>query len=674
MSQFRNIAIVGPYSSGKTTLLESLLYVTGATTRKGAVKDRNTVGDATAEARDRQMSTEVTAARTEYGGLSFTFLDCPGSVELIQETLNALVGVDAAVVVCEPEPQKVLTLAPMFQILDEWEIPHLVFMNKMDRASSDFNDVLSALQQVSSRPLVMQQYPIRQQEQLTGFIDLISERAYQYHPGAPADPIPLPESLQEQEQTAREAMLEILAEFDDHLLEELLEDIDPPQDEVLQDFKQDLGADLIVPVFLGVADQGFGIRPLLDALVQEAPDASHTAELRGLDSENETPVAQVLKTYLLPQGGRLSLVRVWQGVVTDGISLNQVRVGGIYQLLGQQQEALAEARAGQIVALGRLEGIQTGDTLAVINGQQVPTLPRPLQVEPVYAQAITARDRKDEVKLSGAIAKLLDEDPGLRWEHRDSTHEMILWGQGDIHLQLACDRLERKYHLPIKTHTPHIPYRETIRKSTTSHGRYKHQTGGHGQFGDVYLDIQPQSRGQGFQFKETIVGGVVPKQYIPGVETGVREFLDQGMWGFPVVDIAVTLTNGSYHNVDSSEQAFKQAARIAMQSGLPNCDPILLEPIARVTLSAPAEFTANMLRLINNRRGQVLGYEPKAQWPGWDQVSAYLPMAEMQDLIIELRSLTQGVGFFHWEEAHLSEVPDKVAERVLAQTQLEQTA
>ncbi len=674
MSQFRNIAIVGPYSSGKTTLLESLLYVTGTITRKGAVKDRNMVGDATAEARDRQMSTEVTAARTEYGGLSFTFLDCPGSVELIQETLNALVGVDAAVVVCEPEPQKVLTLAPLFQVLDEWEIPHLVFMNKMDRANAHFNTVLSALQQVSSRPLVMHQYPIQLQDQLTGFIDLVSEQAYQYHPGAPADLIPLPESLRDQEQIAHEAMLEILAEFDDHLLEELLEDIEPPLEEVLQDFKQELGSDLIVPVFIGVADQGFGIRPLLDALVQEAPDAKHTAELRGLDPKATAPIAQVLKTYLLPQGGRLSLVRVWQGTLTDGISLNQVRVSGIYQLLGQQQDSLTEAQAGQIVALGRLEGIQTGETLAVVDGTPAPTLPCAPHIEPVYAQAVKAVHRKDEVKLSAAIAKLLEEDPGLRWEHRESTHEMILWGQGDIHLQIASDRLARKYHLPIKTHTPHIPYRESIRKATTSHGRYKHQTGGHGQFGDVYLHIQPQARGQGFQFQETIVGGAVPKQYIPGVETGVREFLAQGIWGFPLVDIAVTLTDGSFHAVDSSEQAFKQAARIAMQSGVPNCEPILLEPVEQVTLSAPADFTANVLRLINNRRGQVLGYEPKTQWPGWDQVTAYLPMAEMQDLIIELRSLTQGVGFFNWQDDHLSEVPDKVAERVLVQTQLEQTA
>ncbi|NJM67548.1 MAG: elongation factor G [Acaryochloris sp. RU_4_1] len=666
---FRNIALVGPYSSGKTTLLESLLHVTGVTTRKGSVKEGNTVGDATTEARERQMSTEVTAASFNHGSLSFTFLDCPGSVELLQETLNCLVGVDAAVVVCEPEPQKVLTLAPLFQTLDEWEIPHLIFINKMDRANSAFSDVLTALQQVSSRPLILHQYPIGQNEDLQGFIDLVSEQAFHYHPDAPADPMPLPAELADLEKAAHTEMLETLANFDDHLLEELLEDIEPPQSEVLQDFKTELGADLIVPVFIGVAEADFGVRPLLDALAKEAPDASATAQLRGLDPAREPLVAQVLKNFFSPQGGKLSLVRVWQGTLSDGMVLNQVRVGGIYRLLGQQQQSLNQAQAGEVVALSRLDGVKTGDTLVVVNGAAAPELPKAHHLEPVYSLAITPRDRKDEVKLSGAINKLLEEDPSLRWEQRETTHEMVLWGQGDIHLQIITDRLERKHKLPIKTHTPHVPYKESIRKSASSHGRYKHQTGGHGQYGDVHLDIQPRARGEGFSFNETIVGGVVPRQYIPGVEMGVREFLQQGILGFPIVDIAVTLTDGSYHAVDSSEQAFKQAARIAMQSGLPNCQPVLLEPIERVTISTPTEFTSNVLRLISNHRGQVLGYEAKASWESWDEVSAYLPMAEMQSLIIELRSLTQGVGFFQWQDDHLEEVPDKVAERVLARVE-----
>ncbi|HEY9901611.1 MAG TPA: elongation factor G [Candidatus Sericytochromatia bacterium] len=675
ISATRNVAIVGPYLSGKTTLLESLLFVTNAISRKGNIKDGNTVGDSATEARDRQMSVEVSVASTDYQGTRFTFLDCPGSVEFAQETYNALIGVDAAVVVCEPVSDRVLTLAPLFKFLDDWEIPHLVFINKMDRLTCDgdacghpYREVLDALKSVSTRPLVPHQYPIGKGEQLIGFIDLVTEQAYHYHPGAPADPVPLPESLREQEKATRAEMLEALANFDDHLLEELLEEIEPPQEEILQDLRMELGADLIVPVFMGVAEQDYGVRPLLEALLREAPAPETTAERRGIDSNAETPVAQVLKTYYTPQGGKLSLVRVWQGQLTDGIVLNGVRVGGLYRLLGQQQQSINQALAGEIVALGRLEGILTSQTLTSNTGQSLLELAKANSLAPVYALAIAPEKRKDEVKLSGALTKLLEEDPSLAWEQHGDTHEIILWGQGEIHLQVVLDRLRRKYNLPMSTHLPRVPYKETIRKPASSHGRYKHQSGGHGQFGDVYLDIKPLPRGEGFNFSQTVVGGVVPKQYIPGVEIGVREYLVHGPLGFPVVDVAVTLTNGSYHTVDSSEQAFKQAARLAMTEGMPNCEPTLLEPVMTIQVCAPKEYTSKVLQLVSGRRGQILGYEGRSDWLGWDCVCAYLPQAEMHDFIVELRSLTLGVGFFKWEYDHLQEVPGKLAEGLLATT------
>ncbi|MDY7012895.1 MAG: elongation factor G, partial [Cyanobacteriota bacterium] len=508
----RNIAIAGPYSSGKTTLLESLLFVSGAISRKGSIKEGNTVSDSAQEARDRSMSVEVSVASATHNDVRLTFLDCPGSVEFVQETDNALVGAGAAIVVCEPIIDRVLTLAPLFKFLDDWEIPHLVFINKMDRANSqvEFMDVLHALKEVSSRPLVPQQYPIRQGEDLIGYIDLVSEQAYHYHPGSPADPVPLPESLEAEEKQAREEMLETLADFDDHLLEELLEEIEPPREEILKDLKKDLKADSIVPVFFGIAERDFGARPLLDALVAEAPEPNATAQRRGLTPEAEgTAIAQVLKTYYTPQGGKLSLARIWQGELTDGATLNGVRVGGLYRLMGQQLDSVPRASVGEIVAIGRLEGIQTGDILS--DGNSAIELPKAETLAPVYALAIVPENRKDEVKLSAALGKLLEEDPSLRWEQHGDTREIVLWGQGEIHLQVALDRLRRKYNLPMTTHLPHIPYKETIRKPTTSHGRYKHQSGGHGAFGDVYLEIKPRSRGEGFQFRDTIVGGVVPK-------------------------------------------------------------------------------------------------------------------------------------------------------------------
>ena len=662
----RNVAIVGPYSSGKTTLLESLLSVTGAITRKGNIKDGNTVGDGSAEARDRSMSVEVSVASTKYEDIQLTFMDCPGSIEFAQETYNALVGAGAAIVVCEPVISRVLTLAPLFKFLDDWEIPHLVFINKMDRCQDSYMDILRALKEVSSRPLVPQQYPIRQKYDCVGYIDLVSEQAYQYHPGSPADPVPLPESLAEEEHFARTEMLETLADFDDHLLEELIEEIEPPQEEILKDLKQELSADLIVPVFFGMAEQDYGVRPLIEALVKEAPAPNVTAQRRGLnvDVDGDTLV-QVLKTYFTPQGGRLSLVRVWQGKLKDGMMLNGVRTGGIYRLMGQQQEPLTSASVGEIVALGRMEGIQTGDTLTS-STKKTQELPKAEKIAPVYALAIAPENRQDEVKLSNALTKLLEEDPSLDWEQHGDTHEVILWGQGEIHLQVALARLSRKYNLPMTTHLPQVPYKETIRQTFTSHGRYKHQSGGHGAFGDVYLEIKPLSRGEGFQFHETIVGGVVPRQYIPGVEMGVREYLHHGPLGFPVVDVDVTLKDGSHHSVDSSEQAFKQAARIAMTEGMPKCKPTLLEPILSIEVSAPNEFTSKVLQLVTGRRGQILGYDVIADWKGWDRVSVYLPQAEMHNFIIELRSLTLGVGFFNWQYSHLQEVPNKLADSLIS--------
>ncbi|MEL7052114.1 MAG: elongation factor G [Cyanobacteria bacterium J06588_5] len=668
----RNIAIVGPYATGKTTLLESLLSVTGAITRKGSVTKENTVGDSAPEARSHHMSVEINAAYTEYGGINFTFLDCPGSVELLQETNNALMGVDAAIVVCEPDPARVLTVAPILQFLDTWEIPHIIWINKLDRTDVPFRAVLDALKGLSTRPLVPHQYPIGTGDQLLGFIDLVGEQAYHYHPDAPADPVPLPESMAAEEKAARTEMLETLADFDDHLLEELLEEIEPPESEIVQDLKMELGADLVVPVFVGVAEYDYGVRPLLDALVREAPEPEVTAKRRQI--KDDGAIAQVLKTFYTPQGGKLSLVRLWQGSLSENDTINGDRAGGFYRLMGQSQQRLQRASAGDIFAISRLETAATGDTLRLgdmASGAGKP-LPKAEALSPMYALAIAPEKRKDDVKLSTALSKLLEEDPSLYWEQHGDTHEVILWGQGDMHLQIALERLKRKYNLPMGTQTPQVAYKETIRRAASDvHGKYKHQSGGHGQFGDVYLNIQPLPRGEGFHFQQKVVGGVVPRQYIPGVEMGIKEALDHGPLGFPVVDVAVTLTNGSYHSVDSSEQAFKQAARLAMQSGMSDCEPSLLEPIVDIEISVPAEFTANVLRLISGRRGQILGYDGKQNWVGWDVVTSQLPLAEMQTLVLELRSLTLGVGFFSWQYAHLAPVPDKLASRVLARTSAE---
>ena len=666
MSDKRTVAIVGPSLSGKTTLLESLLFVTGAITRKGNVKDGSTVGDSAAEARERGMSTEVSAAAAEHNGVAFTFLDCPGSIEFAIEAQNALIGADAALVVCEPDPARVLMLAPIFRFLDDHDIPHLLFINKIDRAHVQMRDLIPAMRAISGRPLVLHQVPIRDGDTITGYVDLIGEQAYAYKGGAASEQVEVPDSVKDREHSARTELLESLADFDDALLETLLEDEVPSRQEVGEYLKTEVAANKVVPVFLGGAEQDHGVRRLLDHMAHLVPAAAATAAGRGLDAADGEPLAQVLKTYLTPHGGKLSLVRVWRGSLPDGVVLNGTRAAGVYRMMGAQQTKLGAAEVGDVVALGRLEGIGTGDTL--VKGAKPPEeeLPRAATPPPVYALAITAEKRDDEVKLSTAIAKVIEEDPSLSVEQNPDTQEFVLWGQGEIHLQVSVARLRNKYNLEIRTQSPKVAYKEAIRKGISQHGRFKRQTGGHGMFGDVHLDIKPLPRGTGSEFHQRVVGGNVPRQYIPSVETGVREYLRKGPLGFPVVDVSVTLTDGSYHTVDSNDQSFKLAARVAMTEAMPKCSPVLLEPIYQVNIMVPNEATAKVHGLISGRRGQILGFRAKEGWNGWDEVEAYMPQAELHELIVELRSLTLGVGWYTFAYAHLTELTGRLADQVLA--------
>jgi elongation factor G len=663
-SQRRNVALVGPNGAGKTTLLESILFVTGAIARKGRVMDKNTVGDFSPEARERQMSTEVTAATCRHAGHEITLLDCPGSVEFAQEARAALMGVDLAVVVVEPVLERTIAVAPLLHFLDAHAVPHLVFINKMDRSEVRYRDLLDALRKVSARPVVPHQYAIGRGDSLIGYIDLVTEQAYQFKKGGPSDRIPLPEDYRDREQAARRAMLETLADFDDDLLEKLLEDQEPPAEQILRDLQKTLGADQVVPVFLGVADQDMGVRRFLEALVAETPDPAVRARALGLGQDGPALV-QVLKTYHLPHAGKLSLARIWRGQVKDGMQLGGMRVGGVYRLLGQQQEAIGEAGPGSIVALARMEEARTGAVLTNGSGPPPTALPSADPLPPLFAYAVTAANRNDEVKLSGALAKLVDEDPSLRVEPDPEMHQTLLWGQGEIHLKVALDRMRSKYHIAVEPHAPRTPYRETIRKSAEAHGRHKKQSGGHGQFGDVKITIDPLPRGTGFRFENKVVGGAVPRQFIPAVEEGAKDHLAKGPLGFQVVDVQVTLHDGQFHTVDSNEMSFKMATALALKEGLPKCQPVLLEPILAVTISVPADYTSRALQLVTQRRGQILGYEAKAGWPGWDGIRASIPQGEMHDLIVSLRSLSQGTGFFEWAFDHLQEVPDRLAQAIV---------
>lgn len=663
----RSIAIVGPYLSGKTTLLETILFRTGAINRQGKVSDGNTVGDAAPEARAHGMSVELNCAHTDFLGDTYTFIDCPGSIEFSQDQQAVLAACDAAIVVCEPDEKKVPALQLILKTLDEYEVPRFLFLNKIDKAEGRIRDVLDMLQPASAHPLVLRQVPIWENGIATGFIDLALERGYLYREHAESEVVDVPSSLSDRKDEARFSMLEKLADYDDELMEALLEDMEPPRDQVFGDLSRELSEGLIVPVLLGSAENGNGILRLLKALRHEAPTINRTAERLGAGGDEIT--VQILKTFHTSHGGKLSIGRVLSGDLSDGATLydgagNSARVSGIFQVMGQEPSKIGSATAGDTIGLGRLDEAATGQTLSSEKGEA--TQVAPLKISPpVYGLAIMAADRKDEVKLTTSLQKVLEEDPSLILEHNAETHEMVLWGQGEMHLRVGLERLEGKYGIAAQTRPRKVAYKETIRRPVTERGRHKKQSGGHGQFGDVVIDVKPIPRSTGFMFDDTITGGVVPKQYIPAVKTGIEEYLKQGPLGFPVVDVSVTLTDGSYHAVDSSEQAFKTAGRIGMQAAMPNAAPVLLEPIVRIQIHVPSDATSKINQIVSQRRGQLLGYDGREGWPGWDTVQAHMPEAEVQNLIIELRSATAGVGTYTYEHDHMSELTGREADQIV---------
>lgn len=665
----RAIALVGPYLSGKTTLLESILHICGAVSRKGSVTAGTTIGDSAPEARAHNMSIEANVATCEFLGDRFTFIDCPGSIEFIQDSLNVAPDVDAAVIVCEPDAGKLVALQPYLRYLQSRKVPHFLFVNKIDQAKGQVMDMLEALQPASAMPLVLRQLPIWNDGIVSGFIDLALERAYVYREHAPSEMIDMPGGVRDHAHQARYGMLERLADYDDALMEELLSDIAPARDEIFNNLSRDFAQAQIVPVLLGSAQNSNGVRRLLKAIRHEAPGVEAAAARLNLPPATGS-VCQIMKTFHTPHGGKLSVARVLCGQLRDGDTVYSVdgesaRIGGMFHMLGHQASKCATANAGDVIALGRLDDIATGDVIST-QKDAAPRLERGGQLAPVYSLAVAVADHKDEVKLTGALTRISEEDPSIQLSHEASTHEIVLHGQGEMHLRIAVERLRSRYGLAVQTSMPKVPYCEAIRKPATQRGRHKRQSGGHGQFGDVVLEISPLPRGSGFVFEDRITGGVVPRNYIPGVEAGVRDYLQRGPLGFPVVDIAVALIDGSYHTVDSSEQAFRTAARIAMQEAMPDCAPVLLEPILHVEIVAPSEATARVNAIVSSRRGHILGFDMRPGWPGWDLVSAQLPQIEIQDLITELRSASHGVGSFTWRFDHLQELTGRLADDVVS--------
>ena len=665
----RCVALVGPFQSGKTTLLEAILARTGVIQRQGTIEAGNTVGDASKEARHHRMSVELSVATTNFMGDTYTFLDCPGSVEFVHDMRAVLPAIDAAVVVCELDEKKVPQLQLILRELEDRKTPRILFLNKIDKADAGVHDVLRLLQDASRTKLVLRQIPTFSGEIVTGFVDLALERAFVYKEHAPSQVIPLEGDAVDREKTARFSMLETLADHDDELMEQLLEDIQPPRDKVFDDLTRELRDGLVCPVLMGTATRANGILRLLKALRHESPGAAETAKRLGVKGGADA-VAYVVKTLNTTHGGKMSIARVLGGQAGDGTTLlagddEAGRVAGVFKLVGQATEKRGPAAVGETVGFAKLDKAKTGDTLTA-GKQPHPPLARIEPYPPVLAIAISAKERKDDVKLGQALNKLAEEDPSITVVHNPETHEVVLWGQGEMHLRVATERLSDRYGVAIERRQPTVGYRETIRKGIVQRGRHKKQSGGHGQYGDVVLEIKPMPRGSGFSFEDKITGGVVPRNYIPSVEEGVVDGLKHGPLGFPVVDLHVSLIDGSYHTVDSSDMAFRTAGRIGVAEGLPQCQPVLLEPIHLVEIVCPTEATAKINALLSGRRGQILGFDTREGWDGWDVVRAKIPEVEIGDLIVEVRSATAGAGTFTFKFDHMAELTGRTADQIIA--------
>ncbi len=660
-SRRRNVAIIGPHHAGKTTLVEALLAQCGAIPRRGSVVDGTATTDYEPECIDRGQSTTVGFAYASTPAVDLTLVDCPGFIDFAEEAKLALTGCDAAVIVIDAQPSRVRQTRALVRFLDDRKIPHCFFVNKLDKPGSDFRGTLAELNAIFGNRVVAEHIPLGEGETFRGYIDLAERHAY-VNEGGVAKEIPIGPELAGTVDEARTKLLEALGDFDDHLLEELLEGIEPPLEEVRADLRDETARDLLVPVLVGsgLTDIGVAANALLDVIEKQFPPP---------EGEPSAPlVAQVIKTIVHPQSGKLSVARVWEGTLTADAVLTDAsregvksRGGGLYRLQGKKQEAIAKAEAGDIVAIARLEGVLTGDTLT-LGDKSVRVVP-PL-AEPLYAVAIKPKEKLDEAKLSQMLARICEEDPALRVTRAEFTSELQLLGIGEVHVATALSRLARKYHLALDMHAPSIAYRETVTGSTEIRARYKHQTGGHGQFADVVLRIEPRPRGNGVTFSEEIVGGVVPRQFFPAVEKGVREALLRGpVAGFPVVDVHVTLIDGAFHAVDSSEASFKTAAGMALRDGLPKCAPVLLEPIVHVEAIVPEESASAILGGLTAKRGHVLSFEP-AEQRGFQRVVAFAPQAELANYVTELRTATQGLGTYTWRHERFDAAPPKVSQSV----------
>jgi elongation factor G len=623
------------------------------------------VGDASPEARARRGSTEINLMHFGYLGDHFALIDLPGGAGFAADGLGALASADLAIVVIDPDPARALLAEPALRRLDALGLPHVIFINKIEQARAGaVRELIATLQPMSREPLALRQIPIREGDSVTGYVDIALERAYRYRPGAESERVEIPADLAEREAADRTRLLETLADFDDALMEALLMDEQPARETVMADLAVDTAENKLVPVILGSALTGGGVHRLLKLLRHEAPDPARAAARVGINGDGALHVFKIANGGTM---GRLALGRVLGAPLSEGEELivggDAARTGSIFFMQGDKTAKQGAARPGDVVAIAKVDEARSG----LVLGRKGSASSEVAVSYPARnaSLAIVTRDRKDDVKLSTALHRLCEEDPALEWRQDEATYETVLHGINEEHLAVVLGRLQRRYGVAVDTHAPRIAYRESIRKPATTRGRHKKQSGGHGQYGDCVIEIRPLARGEGFQFEDRITGGVIPRQYIPAVEAGVRDAMLKGPLGFPVVDVAVTLVDGSFHSVDSSELAFRIAGRMAMGEALAQAAPYLLEPVAKVSVDTPGGTASKAGSVLSTRRGQILGLSPHPEWERWERVEAMLPEAALHGLDAELRSLSQGLASFSASFDHLAELSGKEAEQVV---------
>jgi len=675
--RIRNVALISHGGAGKTSLAEAMLFDSGAIPRLGSVDAGTATLDHDPDEQKRHQSINLAIGTLEVDDARITLVDTPGYADFQADVIEALAAVDAAIVVVDASAGVEVGTEEVWRLAEERGLPRFIFINKMDRENANYDAVLDGLKAKFGPKIAPVYLPIGSADTFRGYVDVIEQHANVYEGGKPSE-VPIPDEMRTGEEARREALVEAAAEASDELMTRYLDGEEISDDEIEAAVHKGTREGSVVPVFVGSALKNIGVRELASMIARHVPSAAEVGARTTTDDKRIEPdpaapfVAQVFKTTADPFVGRLTFFRIVsgtlkaQGHLWNATHKAEERIGNILGLLGKDQENLPQAGPGDIVAVAKLASTQIGDTL-VGDRAQTTSLPPIRFPAPSLQVSIEPDSKADLDKLGQALTRMLEEEPCARVHREEGTGETILTAMGDAHVDVLVDRLKRKFGASVRIGSPRVPYRETIRKPAKIDNRFKRQTGGHGQFGHVVIEFEPLPSGSGFEFGDKIVGGVVPKQYIPAVEKGLRETLAEGVLaGYPVVDLRARLVDGSYHTVDSSEMAFKVAASQALKRAFPEADPTLLEPILEVEVVVPDTYMGDVMGQITSKRGHVLGMDSS---DGMQHLRAQVPQSEMFHYATELRSITQGRGRFSWKLDHYAEVPFTIAERVIADHQ-----